>query len=418
MPLRVMIGFTDDVTIEHDTLRARIGVTRFRDAALASALRSGAPVSELEAMGTTSRGRSLTEVLAVLHSRCMLRWLFEDESGTTVATATPRSLNVPWPPPPTARPPEGAGLSRFALLRRTDPQCWQLESGTSDWEVGLPPVSAARLAAGEPELLGLAGAFGLLDVDDDDSALATWEFHDRYFASRSRVDLGGGGTFRFAGTVPPLPAHQRPPGVGPAVPLPPPPASPPVDYWQLTEARRTVRDFAPSPLALPTLSALFWHTVRVRTVQPADPADPHAYDAVSKPIASAGATHAVNVWLISHNVAGLENRAWWYDGIEHALRPAPGSTPLPPGPYGAAVTMLLTSRHARLAWKYESIAYALALKDVGVQMHALQLTGTALGLGVVPLGSGPVTAVAAALGVDPLEYSPVGELVLGLPAEQ
>lgn len=230
------------------------------------------------------------------------------------------------------------------------------------------------------------------------------------------MDLGGGGTFRLAGTVPPLPALERPPGVGSAVPLPPPPATTPVDYWQLTEDRRTVRVFAPDPLPLPTLSALLWHTARVRAVRPADPDDPHAYDAVFKPLASAGATHAVNIWLISHNIVGLDGRAWWYDGVEHALRPARGQTPLPPGAYGAPVTMLLTSRHARLAWKYEAIAYALALKDVGVLMHALQLTGTALGLGVVPLGSGPVAAVAEALGVDPLEHSPVGELVVGLPA--
>lgn len=417
MPMRVILGFTDDVTIEHETLCARIGVTRFRDAALASALRAGVPLTELEAMGTTMRGRTLAEVLGVLHSRCMLRWRFEDVTGATVATAVPRSLNVPWPPAPTPGAPEGARLSRFALLRPTGPQCWLLESGTSEWEVRLSPGAAAQLTASDPELLGLAGTFGLLDSTDDDPALATWEFHDRYFASHSRLDLGGGGTFRFGGTVRPLPANERPPGVGSALRLPPAPTTPPVDYWQLIEDRRTVRSFAPGPLPLTTLSALLWHTVRVRAVRSANPTDPHSYGAIFKPLASAGAMHAVNVWLISHNVAGLDGRAWWYNGIEHALHPVPGSTPLPPGSYGAPVTMLLTTRHARLAWKYEAIAYSLALKDVGVVMHALQLTGTALGLGVVPLGSGPVAAVASALAINPLEHSPVGELVLGLPSE-
>ena len=76
----------------------------------------------------------------------------------------------------------------------------------------------------------------------------------------------------------------------------------------------------------------------------------------------------------------------------------------------------MTSRHSRLAWKYEGVAYALALKDVGVIMGALQMVATAMGLGAVPIGSGGASSLSAALGVTELEYSPVGEILLGSPA--
>jgi SagB-type dehydrogenase family enzyme len=76
---------------------------------------------------------------------------------------------------------------------------------------------------------------------------------------------------------------------------------------------------------------------------------------------------------------------------------------------------LLISRHARLAWKYEGIAHALALKDAGVILHAIQLSATALGLAMCPIGSGPTVAILEALGLDADEYVPVSEFWLAQP---
>jgi SagB-type dehydrogenase family enzyme len=77
------------------------------------------------------------------------------------------------------------------------------------------------------------------------------------------------------------------------------------------------------------------------------------------------------------------------------------------------VLITLASRFARLSWKYEGIAYAATLKNVGVLQEAMYLVATAMGLAPCALGCGDSTVFSTATGLDPLVESSVGEFMLG-----
>jgi SagB-type dehydrogenase family enzyme len=168
--------------------------------------------------------------------------------------------------------------------------------------------------------------------------------------------------------------------------------------------------------------------MRVVDRVPAHAPDGSSYEGLLRPVPSGGAMHALDLWLVCGGVEGVAPGPWWYDPFDHALVgvDAPtdavdsyltGAARAVSGP--VALAAALTTREARPAWKYGGIAYALQLKDVGVVMHAVQLTGQALGLGVCPIGSGPTRAVAHLLGIDPEVDAPVGEFLVGrLPSVQ
>ena len=77
------------------------------------------------------------------------------------------------------------------------------------------------------------------------------------------------------------------------------------------------------------------------------------------------------------------------------------------------VLILIAARFARAMWKYESMAYALVLKDVGVMYQTMYLVATAMGLAPCSLGGGHSDAFAAAAGLDPYAETSVGEFTLG-----
>ena len=66
-----------------------------------------------------------------------------------------------------------------------------------------------------------------------------------------------------------------------------------------------------------------------------------------------------------------------------------------------------------MAWKYESIAYALTLKDVGVLFQTMYLAATAMGLAPCALGGGDADLFARAAGTDYRVETSVGEFLLG-----
>jgi SagB-type dehydrogenase family enzyme len=75
--------------------------------------------------------------------------------------------------------------------------------------------------------------------------------------------------------------------------------------------------------------------------------------------------------------------------------------------------MILAARLARTSWKYQSLAYSLVLKDVGVLMAHISLAATAIGLATCCVGTGDSEAFARASGTDPLEEPAVGEIAIG-----
>jgi SagB-type dehydrogenase family enzyme len=398
-------------------LHGATGHTQLTNGPLLDALEEGATLQRLLEVGTPRAGRDVSGVLETLHRRRLICWQVVDPGGTIWATLLPLRSDLPLPEPPTETVERSIHLSRFALMRSTG-DLWFMESGRSPFCAILSGEASAAFMSGEgPVELGWLLAMGCLLDDSDDSGLARyWEFHDRYFASRSRMDYTpSGGTFRFAGVHDPEPAISRPPLQDLVVPLPfPDPDDPGPGLWQVVENRSSHREISEEPVTLDQLGSLLWHTLRITLMRPRDPASATSYEGIMRPIPSGGGTHSIGLWLDVRNVAGLNSGVWWYDPEDHALVRV-ADAPEQFVERSVAVHGLLISRHARLAWNYEGIAHALALKDCGVILHALQLGATALGLAMRPIGSGRTVPVLDALGLDADEYIPVGEFRLAMP---
>jgi len=415
-PAALVVALAPGVKRTWSGLHGTTGHTQLTDGPLLDALEEGATLQRLLEVGTPRAGRDVRGVLEVLHHRRLICWQAMDPRGTIWATLLPLRSDLPLPEPPTEAVEHSIHLSRFALMRSTG-DLWLVESGRSPFCAILSGEASAAFTSGEgPVELGSLLAMGcLLDDSDDDGLARYWEFHDRYFASRSRMDSApSGGTFRFAGIHDPEPAGVRPPHGVQVIALPvPDPEDPGPGIWHVTERRRSHPDTSDKALELDRLGSLLWHTLRVTDSRPRDPQSATSYDGIMRPIPSGGGTHSIGLWLGVRNVAGIDSGAWWYDPEEHALVRVADI----PEQFGetTAVHGLLISRHARLAWKYEGIAHALALKDCGVILHALQLGATALGLAMCPIGSGPTAPVLDALGLDEDEYIPVGEFWLAMP---
>ena len=75
--------------------------------------------------------------------------------------------------------------------------------------------------------------------------------------------------------------------------------------------------------------------------------------------------------------------------------------------------LILAARFSRLAWKYESIAYALTLKHVGVVFQTMYLAATAMDLAARAIGGGDADLFSRAAGTDYRAETSVGEFLLG-----
>jgi SagB-type dehydrogenase family enzyme len=283
-------------------------------------------------------------------------------------------------------------------------------------------------------LLHAGGVLGLVDGDgalaeDRDPTLAVLEPHDVYLHLRSRRRLTPdpvGGTYPEHG-APALPA-LREPYPGRAIPLPLPDleslarTDPPLTA--VMQTRRSHRTWARRPLTRTELGEFLHRVFHVQRFGPAKPGDPHGYEATLRPIPSAGASHDLEVYLVAGQVADLDRALYHYDPRRHALvevstaayavktilisamRSAEIETEPP-------AVVVLASRFARLAFKYEGMALAATLKNVGVAYEAMYLAATAMGLAACGLGSGDAIAFGMATGNRPHAESPVGEFMIG-----
>ena len=141
-------------------------------------------------------------------------------------------------------------------------------------------------------------------------------------------------------------------------------------------------------------------------------------------VPSGGALHELEIYPLVHRCDGLAPGLYHYDAGGHGLELVRESDPQtrllveytqrtstmenPP-----QVSLFLTARFGRAMWKYESMAYALILKHVGVMYEALYLTTTAMGLAGCALGGGNSQAFATASGLHMFVEGGVGEFIVG-----
>jgi SagB-type dehydrogenase family enzyme len=295
----------------------------------------------------------------------------------------------------------------------------------------VPGVLTLLLRAG---MLAEANAEGTC-AEDDDPALQTWAFHDLLFHARSRrgrFDAPYGGTYRLAGRLAPPPA-LKPVPVDKSRELYRPDLArlerddPPLARVQ--EQRHSIRDFdAQHPITDRQLGEFLFRVARVRDYRRAEVETgfgPIRMDFASRPYPAGGGLYELELYAAVNVCANLDLGLYHYDPARHRLnrlcgrtaelggllRDAAESTAIPED--NLQVLLLLAARFPRVAWKYESIAYALTLKHVGVVFQTMYLAATAMGLAPCAIGGGDADLFSRAAGTDYHTETSVGEFLLG-----
>ncbi|WP_052039573.1 MULTISPECIES: SagB/ThcOx family dehydrogenase [unclassified Prochlorococcus] len=279
-------------------------------------------------------------------------------------------------------------------------------------------------------LVGVCDAEGGVDVDQE-AERHRWSYEDLALHHRSRLGWHRqvvGASFRGAGVCmsPPLLLAA---GSLPAVVL----SRPGKDgldpsFFEVVEQRQSIRSYADTPLNVDQISRMLWYTARVRRRMTSNIESEQAYEACSRPVAGGGGLHEIDLYLTVRRCSGLEAGLYRYDPQDHQLLRLSALSEackqlLLEACQGAALTqepdvlITLAARYGRVSWKYEGMPYALILKHVGVIYQQLYLIATALGLAPCGLGSGNSETFAQATGLDRFAHIPVGEFILGRPAE-
>ncbi|MFY0529826.1 SagB family peptide dehydrogenase [Archangium gephyra] len=414
---------------------------------------AGAPENRLTATVSEREG---PEALARLHfhlGRLQQRGFLAYTARTAKA---PLATWTPGSRAPLQLPRLSSGsphvLSRFAYLRREESR-FVLESALSDervvfhdWRARLLclelseamapsrlPLEPCRLS--RAEALGvctlLLGAGMLVGTDAEaDGGAESWEFHELLFHARSRMgrhgrDKGFGATYH-RGPHAPLPA-VKPPMTDEHRPLPVPDLErlraedPPLA--EVMERRRSIRTHGSIPLTEAQLGEFLYRTARVRST-----VDSPRGQFSSRPYPGAGGCYELELYLSISTCQGLEPGLYHYDPGAHRLVRLSGMTAeverllqqatLDPGATPPQVLITLAARFQRMFWKYESMAYALILKDVGVLYQSMSLAAAAMGLAACALGHGSPDAFAEATGLERHSEASVGELILGSAPEE
>lgn len=348
-------------------------------------------------------------------------------------------------------------LSRFACLRRLEDESL-LESPLGharlfvhDSRAGAviallaTPHSADELVASLPgldmatimaffSLLCSAGAAFVCTPDgriaeDDSVPLRQWEFHDLFFHSRSRNgrhEYPLGGTMRFGEMLPPLPA-VKPPMSARRIALHKPDMAAleagDLPFSRVSESRRSIRSQAAQPLSAIQLGEFLYRSARVKAIHPADPARGVHYESSLRVCPSGGAMHELELYLTIAGCEGIAPGFYHYDPLDHVLEHLSdlGATQqaLLADGCGAAglqappnVLITLAARFQRTSWKYQYMAYALILKDVGALYQQMYMVAAAMSLAPCALGAGNSDLFVEAASLDYYAETSVGEFTL------
>jgi SagB-type dehydrogenase family enzyme len=372
----------------------------------------------------------------------------------TLATVVPMTGGCGWSLK-TLNPHSRFRLSRFAYCHRD-----------GEWLIVESPLSVARIILSGPMGVALFAELaqprtccdlgGAIDKDaaeafvsllasaaliaevndedrlpeDDDPPLAQWAFHDLLFHSRSRPgrhDYPLGGTFPFLGKIAPLPA-LKPQMTDDTTPLFRPDIARleenDVPFARVLERRRSIREYGEQPITGKQLGEFLYRVARVRKVIDPDPARSRPYQITSRPYPSGGATYDLELYLAINRCVDIPVGIYHYEPWSHDLRKLAGlnmhvKALLQDARLAAGllcepqVLIILASRFQRLSWKYTGLAYATALKNVGVLYQTMYLVATAMGLAPCGLGAGNAALFATTVGTEYFVESSVGEFLLG-----
>ena len=276
------------------------------------------------------------------------------------------------------------------------------------------------------ELLSVLASEGYVTVAPgrDRSEWREWSFHDAMFHARSRSGRHAypyGATYARASERDPLPA-AKPRPAGRVVELPtvdlerisredPP-------FAEVLESRQSWRMPGARPLSIDELGEFLYRSARIRGRRGTE-----REEVSNRPYPGGGADYELEITLLAHRIDGLAEGLYAYDPLDHVLvhisdwSPAvkelaadvASKTSVDQVP---DATFLVTARMGRLTYKYESIPYAVALKDVGALFGTWYLTATAMGLAPCAIGGGDSEILASITGVPAFQEPRVGEFIL------
>jgi SagB-type dehydrogenase family enzyme len=193
--------------------------------------------------------------------------------------------------------------------------------------------------------------------------------------------------------------------------------------------RRSIREYdATRPLTDRQLGEFLYRVARVSGYREEEVSTPHGpvrQEFAARPYPAGGGLYELELYAAIQVCAPLAPGLYYYDPVRHGLirvqertpevaallRDAAESTGTPEDTL--QVLLILTARFPRVAWKYESIAYALTLKHVGVLYQTMYLTATAMGLAPCAIGGGDADLFARSAGTDYYAETSVGEFLLG-----
>lgn len=271
------------------------------------------------------------------------------------------------------------------------------------------------------ETFALLVSANILTSMEESATSSQWEFHDLLFHSRSRqgrLDSPYGGTYRFKGKIPPLPAVKQYPAHKKIV-LPVPKVQSEPAFDTIMQKRKSKRQHGTNPVTLEQLGEFMYRTSRVKEVRHMD-----EQEYTSRPYPGGGARYELELYPVIQVCEGIDSGVYHYDPLEHALselskldgdaedllKGAMRSSGKEEGPQ---VLFVISARFQRVSWKYQSMAYAVILKNVGVLYQTMYLTATAMGLAPCALGGGDSDLFSKVIGSDYLEETSVGEFMLG-----
>ncbi|GAA2804822.1 SagB family peptide dehydrogenase [Saccharopolyspora taberi] len=183
------------------------------------------------------------------------------------------------------------------------------------------------------------------------------------------------------------PARLRHPDAVETIPLPAEEACPSKPLRDVLRSRRSMRDFAATPVDFVQLARFLGESARVRGWL-----GPRSWQATRRPSASGGGRHSLEIYVFARDVSGLASGAYHYDPFDHALerlRPwgedladlqhrlicLPTLTEHPP-----PVSLYLVAHYRRVRWKYGGMTLSLIYRDTGCLLQTMYLVATDLGL--------------------------------------
>jgi SagB-type dehydrogenase family enzyme len=271
---------------------------------------------------------------------------------------------------------------------------------------------------------------------EEDTAfeLRQWGPHELWFHMRSRAvgvpDGRFGRTQWAAGLFEPLPARRVSYSFERSIELPRPDLDAlrrhDATLTSVLENRRSIRRHDDErPITLDQVGEFLYRAAGVRHTAAHD-----GIEIATGPNPSGGALDELEFYLAVRLAAGLEPGLYRYDRFGHRLEPvsgptrevrrlidaaqqATGGSDAPAQTYPPQVVVLLAARFGRVGWSYETLAYSLILKHVGVTYQTMYCVATAMRLAPCALGAGDPAVFAEATGLDPLTEGTVGEFILG-----